>query len=105
MKKEEFNLKRSTLNLVISQLRSSLVNEELRKRAAYATLAAVNCRIFAAQEELNGIKYGESFYKERHHASPQPLTRVVRRSDLRTVRKERSAVSSNRRLFVYSPDY
>ena len=90
---------------MLSQLRSTLENEEMRKRSAYATLAAVNCRMFAAQEALNGVKYGESFYKERHHVSPQPIARVVRRGELRTVRKERSAANLNRRMFVYSPDY
>lgn len=102
--KEEFALKRSTFNLVISQLKSTLECEEMRKRAAYATLAAVNCRMFSSQEELNNFKFGESYYKDRHQLSPQPFTRVVRRSELRSVRKEKSAALNNRRLFLFSPE-
>jgi Ran GTPase-activating protein (RanGAP) involved in mRNA processing and transport len=101
-KKEEFALKRSTLTLVITQLKSLLESEEVRRRSAHATLSALNIRMLSVHDQLNILKYSEDYYKERAFFSPQPTLRTARR--FQSVRRERSPHLPPRRALFYSPN-
>lgn len=96
-------MKRSTLNLIISQIKAAIENEDVIKYGSYATLAALNTRMFALKNELDSLKYGDSFYEERKVQSPQPNVRFSRRNELQIVRKERSRTIEKRRFGVFSP--
>ena len=102
-RREELALKRSTMNIIILQLKEELQNEEIYKDGVESTLNTLNKKMLILKANIDSLKYSDSFYEERKVISPQPFVRPTRKAELPIVRKERARSVTNKKYFVFSP--
>ena len=101
-RREELNLKRFTLLHMIRKLKEEFNDAVVERASTEIDLEDLNKKMLSMKQELDAIKYDESFFSERKVISPQPFVRVARRQDLMGVRKERSKTNANRKNVYFN---